>query len=129
MTISAFVLHVFACHRIAQLITHDRVAGELFRWRLIRRAYIRTGDYDVEDWDDLAAKPSGWDGLVDADGEDAPGLAYLVRCWWCAGIYITAAWTALYWLWPHVWRFGSTMLAASTLLVVIANLVGLSARR
>lgn len=120
MTGWELVLHVLAVARLAQLLTRDRAMLWL-RVRVYRWAYTDFDPADEGTWGDLVEDPWRWDALVDADADEAPAAAYLLRCWWCAGFYLAALWTALWGLWTTGWWWASLTLATSFALVVLVN--------
>lgn len=109
------VLHFLACWRLCQLAIRDRITLPI-RGRLIRWAYQRADGPD-QATDAEPATLGEWDDLAQADA-DAPPLAILVTCWWCAGLWIAAGWTGFAAVWPAGWWWSSVALGASVVLVV-----------
>ena len=122
LSIAEAVLLVLAAARLTQMIGRDGFTGPL-RAPIYRWAYRREhGADEVATWSDLRHW-SSWDAMVDADGPEAPPVAYLIRCVWCLGFHVSWAWTLAAVLWRDGWYWASLVLACSWLLVLAHNVI------
>lgn len=117
------LVDVLACYRLVRLVTADTITGPL-RWRVIRWSYLRAG-HDA----DLVPLGPNLDGMVDDDLHQAqmehelpPKLATLMRCRWCAGVWIAGGVTAARWLEPGLWNPVGYGLAIAAVAVLLAGL-------
>jgi hypothetical protein len=101
---------VLAAHRLTRLVTAD-VITEPARERLLRWAYRRHGDTGSE-------PATGWTDYAEVD-PDAPRLARLVTCRWCAGFYVSAGVVAAR-RWLPGWSFLAKVLATSSAAALLA---------
>jgi hypothetical protein len=111
------LLDALALHRATRLITADTITRPL-RERVYRWAYLRRTDWEPELVDgDL-------DAMVDADmaAHDAPRPAELIRCRWCASIYLAALIVTARTLASTWWEPLAVLLALSTIAVLLAGL-------
>jgi hypothetical protein len=104
------VLDALATHRLVRLVTAD-VITQPARDRLVRWAYRRKGDEGQE-------PATGWADYAEAD-PDAPRLATLVTCRWCAGVYVAAGVVAAR-RWLPGWGYVARVLAASSAAALLA---------
>jgi len=74
-----FVLAVFACYRLAELIAIDDGPGDVFLW-----LRSRCGAY-----------------YLDADGKPVTSLGRFIECPYCLGIWFAAVFALV--LWPSGW--------------------------
>lgn len=123
------LVHVLAVHRLAQLWTQD-VITRPWRVRIIRRAYLARERGTPRDDETVQWFSEATDRELDeyAHGDaDPPKVVYLVKCWWCAGFWLSLVWTALALVSPRVRRLVSPAFAASTTTVLVANVIARTA--
>lgn len=113
-TTTELVVMILATWRLTRLVTTDRVTRKYRVW-LIRWAYARHGE-------DLADDPGDVDETAAKDDE-APLPAYLVKCAWCAGAWVSIGWVLLAWANRDVWWWCSLAAAASGGLVIVNVIV------
>jgi hypothetical protein len=101
---------VLAAHRLTRLVTAD-VITEPAREALLRWSYRRKGDTGQ-------APATGWTDYAEVD-PDAPRLARLVTCRWCAGFYVAAAVVAAR-RWLPGWHYVARVLATSSAAALLA---------
>lgn len=111
-----------AAYRLTKLLTDD-VVTQAARSRFVQAAYVGAGQegraraamreagYDRDEWDRYAR-----------DDPDAPKLATLATCRWCAGMYVAGAVTAARLLWPAGWRWAARGLTAAAASALLAGL-------
>lgn len=118
MTGLQLLVLTLAVHRLVVLIRQDKVTGPI-RGRVIRWAYLRDGmDPEmVGNWRDA-------DELAEGD-QEAPAVAYLLKCWWCAGLWVSIGWTVFWWAAPVSCWWASLALALSTGLVLVERVASL----
>lgn len=117
MTWILVLLDIAAVHRLTRLVTKD-VLTQRARNRVIRRAYLRAG-HDPEILDERL-QPMVEADMVE-DPENAPRLAVLVCCRWCASTWVGAAVAGATWAVPGVWQWVALALAASSLSTLLAG--------
>lgn len=107
-----------AAYRLTRLATAD-VLLQAPREAIVRWAYERAG---VADRQCLAEpEPTTWADLAIAD-PDAPKLATLVTCRWCAGMWISLGVVAARRLCPRAWTPLAKALTYSAGAVLLARL-------
>lgn len=105
------VVDALACHRLVRLVTAD-VLTQPLRDRLVAWSYRRKGDEGSE-------PATGWADYAEVD-PDAPRLATLITCRWCAGFYVACAVVAARRLAPVPWSYAARALAASSAAALLA---------
>lgn len=110
------LLDSLAAYRLTRLATADKLTAPM-RDVLIHRAYSAVG----RDLDDTGAPVVDWTEYALAD-EDAPKLAVLVTCRWCAGMWIALAVVAARRLFPRAWSPLAEGLAFSAGAALLAGL-------
>lgn len=111
MTPTDVAVDMLATHRLVRLVTAD-VITQTARDRLVGWAYRRHGDTGQ-------APASGWADYAEADPE-APKLATLLTCRWCASVYVSAGVVAARRLAPVPWGYVARALAASSAAALLA---------
>lgn len=103
---------LLATHRLVRLVTADVVTQPL-RDRLVGWTYRHDPG--------LRSDPpvTGWADYAEAD-PDAPRLATLLTCRWCASVYVAAGVVALRALAPRPWGYVARALAASSAAALLA---------
>lgn len=107
------LVDVLAVHRLTRLATADTLTAPV-RNRLIADAYRRADRFDPDvniDWTEYAM----------AD-EDAPRLAVLLTCRWCASMWIAATVVLIRRRIPRAWSPIARLLALSTASTLVAGL-------
>lgn len=117
-------IDALAVHRLTRLVTEDIITIPL-RHRIIAWAYLRAGhDEDVVYGD--GSGPNDLDGMVDADMIDDPAhtpkAAVLVRCRWCASVWLAGLAVAGHALAPALWLPVAAVLALSSVSTLLAGL-------
>jgi hypothetical protein len=102
---------LLATHRLVRLATAD-VLTQGPRDRLVGWLYRRHGDTD-------GTPASGWADYAEVD-PDAPKLATLVTCRWCAGVWVAFGVVAARKLAPRPWDYVARALAASSVAGLLA---------
>ena len=102
---SALAIDALAVARLTRLVTRDRLTRRV-RKAAIHAAYSRGDVTMVPDWDVLG--PSAV-----LDDPEAPDLAYLLSCDWCASMYVAVVVLALRRFAPGAWDPIARVLAAS----------------
>lgn len=111
MTATDVAVDMLATHRLVRLVTADVITQPL-RDRLVGWAYRRHGDEGSE-------PATGWADYAEAD-PDAPKLATLLTCRWCAGVYVAAGVVVARRLAPGPWGYAARALAASSAAALLA---------
>lgn len=119
-------IEILAVHRLVRLVTEDVITVRP-RWAIIRWSYLRSTDLPAEVLEpDDGPSSQQLDSLVDADmTEDpcgVPKLATLVRCRWCASVWIAAGAVLAHGLAPHQWLPIAAVLALSSASTLLAGL-------
>lgn len=113
---TALLVNILATFRLTRFIVQDAMPFGALRARALDALEMRTPWYHKR-WADLTAaevrRQKAFDGLHP--------LAYLITCYWCAGLYlsvlvVTLASTGTWWWWAAV------PLAASAAIGLLANL-------
>lgn len=116
MNVQDFALDCVAAHRLTRLATDDSITRPL-RARVIRWAYWRSRKLS------LAGKT---DAQVDEypmnDEEEPPKIAELVRCRWCAGMWISGFVVVARRYAPGAWDPLARLLATSDAAALLARL-------
>lgn len=119
------LIEVLAVHRLTKLVTDDIITIPL-RHRVIAWAYLRHGAYDEDVIYGDGSGPNDLDAMVDADMVDDPAntpkLAVLVRCRWCASVWVAGVAVAGHALVPAVWLPLAALLAVSSASTLLAAL-------
>lgn len=122
------VVFGLAAHRATRLVTKDTITAKA-RDAIIWHAYgepvkadrpglgvISDGD-ESEPW----TPAGGWTLYAEQD-EEAPMLATLLSCRWCASVWLTAWLLAVSWVFPRPARILRFLLAGSSAAVLIARI-------
>lgn len=127
---------VLAGYRLTRIVVEDRIGLRLrvwadvlgYRWRWRNRKF--DDEYpgvDWQPWQDNRREGTLWNGhqweahyLAD---ENPPALAYLVHCWWCAGLWIAAGSYAAWRIVPPLAAPAAWVLALSAATGIIARFV------
>lgn len=118
------VVFGLAAHRATRLVTKDDIT-EKIRDGIVRRAYLKSAGLDRpsiaerEGW----APEGGWSLYAEHDN-DAPALATLVTCRWCASIWLTSGLLLVGFLFPKPARVLRYVLAGSSIAVLLARIEG-----
>jgi hypothetical protein len=104
-----------AAHRLTRLVTADVITQEL-RDRIVGWAYRRDGRLG---WRGADVPLNGWSEYAEAD-PDAPKLATLLTCRWCASVYVGALVVTLRRVTPVCWGYLARALAASSAAALLA---------
>lgn len=111
-----------ACYRLTRLATGDGIT-EPARSAILRQVYLAfRGEDDVADME-ADAPHSTWTERA-ADDPDAPKLATLLVCRWCAGVWVAAGIAVARRRWPTRWAVVAevaTVAAAAGLLAGAEN--------
>lgn len=108
------VLIGLAAHRATRLVTKDVLTAPV-RNRIVAWSYHRRRQW-------LDAEPLGsWSEEAEGD-PDAPKLATLITCRWCASVHVTALLLVLIALSPKLGRTVVYVLAGSTVATLLAGL-------
>ncbi len=107
---SITIIDALAVHRLTRLVTADDLTGPI-RDGLIRWAYDRQGISFADDPTKFAQ-----------DDPNAPRLAQLVTCRWCASTWLAGGFVLGKRLVPKAWGPVSEILALSSLAALIAGL-------
>lgn len=117
---SDLLIDAAACHRLARLVAADTITADL-RGAFIRGEYARRGDrLAIEERRTSARTGYDWTARALHDGEDAPKLATLVVCRWCASIHLALGVVLARRLVPRAWDPLARLLAFSS----VAGLLG-----
>lgn len=118
--IPALVLDAIAAYRLTRLATADTITEEA-RATWIVMAYKRAG-LEQHAWQLLATHPySTWTERA-TDDPDAPKLATLVTCRWCAGWWISVAVVVMRRRWPRLWQPIAEVAACSAAAALLARM-------
>jgi hypothetical protein len=111
------LVDALAAYRLTRLVTAD-VITEKLRDAFVREQYARRAGAEVD-----TASPVGlpWAQFAEHDG-NAPKLATLVTCRWCAGMWISFGVIAARRLTPRLWDPIAKALACSAAAALIARL-------
>lgn len=104
-----------ATYRLTRLVSADLITLAP-RNRIIRALYAARGDRQARDeqTEGAPAADTDWTGLAIAHGPDAPKLAQLIVCRWCASIWIAAAVTVARHTMPRQWAPVARLLACAS---------------
>lgn len=119
MMIPDLVVDAIATHRLTRLATAD-VITQPARARIIRFAYERAPGWMGEPKPFQQTAPE-WDQMP-SDDDDAPTLATLVTCRWCAGIWISGFVVAARRYAPFAWDPLARLLVLSDAAALLARL-------
>lgn len=121
------VVFGLAAHRATRLVTADTIT-EAIRDRIVARAY---GDPTVAGQEPLSAEepdrpwtPEGGWSLYAEHDPNAPLLATLVTCRWCASVHLTAWLLLMAYIAPKSARVLRYILAGSSVAVLLARIEG-----
>lgn len=78
------VLDAVAVYRLTRLVTTDTLLHDV-RERIVEAAYTSEGRAEAERH---RAAATSWSEVAHDDEPDAPKLATLITCRWCAGMYV-----------------------------------------
>lgn len=123
------VVFGLAAHRLTRLITKDMIT-EKIRDRIIWRAYGEPMDTrevigqagDGEPRESGPWIPTGGWSLYAEQDDDAPMLATLITCRWCASIHLTAGLLLFAAIAPIPARWLRYLLAGSSVAVLLAGI-------
>lgn len=107
-----------AAYRLTRLVTDDTIT-QGWRRRFVEAAYVNAGRASGmrAHVDDMG----GWDEVARLD-PDAPKLATLVTCRYCAGVWLGAAVVAARLSMPRQWRWAARALTAAAVAGLLAGL-------
>lgn len=112
--IPALLVDAVAAYRLTKLVTDDVITAPI-RDRIVEAAYERAGvtieRTSGETWSDVAI-----------GDENAPKIATLVTCRWCAGVWIGAGVVAARRLAPRAWQPVAEALSLAAAAALIAGL-------
>lgn len=116
---TSLVVDAVAAYRLTKLVTSDEILHRQ-REALVRAAYVRAG---MGDSDPTIEFGGTWteQAIEDTHTHDAPRLATLVTCRWCAGVWIAAGVVAARRLAPRAWSPAAEALAASAAAALLAG--------
>lgn len=112
------LVDVLAAHRLTRLVTAD-VLTQPIRDRWIHAAYVGAGRATLMVEGGDTTEEGVWQTVVDGDPE-APKLATLVTCRWCAGMYVAAGVVLARRLFPRQWGPLARVLAVSSASALLA---------
>lgn len=125
------LLDALAAYRLTKLVTDDTITA-VPRAKIIESAYrsqARAEGVTLSTRIDTACRgrlsdmrPSDWDDLAISEAEDAPKLATLITCRWCAGFYCSLFVVAARRFAPRAWPVAARALALSAGSALIAGL-------
>lgn len=100
----ALALDALATFRLTKLVVDDQLTAEL-RDAVIESAYETAGRAAQmrELHPEALTYPSGWAEAVVPNDPNAPKLAFLVTCPWCAGMWVALGVVAARRLVPRAW--------------------------
>lgn len=104
-----------AAYRLTKLVTDDVITAPI-RDGIVEWSYGRLPDIAVE-----RARGETWSDVAIGD-EDAPKLATLITCRWCAGVWIGAAVVAARRGAPRAWQPLAEALSLAAAAALIAGL-------
>jgi hypothetical protein len=113
----ALVLDALAAYRLTRLATADTLLN-VPRAQVVRWAYVGSAPYSVPP---EVVDAGGWVAFAMDDGE-APKLATLVTCRFCAGMWVSLAVVAARRLFPRAWPPMAKALAFSAGAALLAGL-------
>lgn len=105
-----------AAHRATRLVTADVITKPV-RDRIVKGSYVRAGVYR---WDE-PGPVEGWSEHAE-DDEDAPKLAVLVTCRWCASVWLVSGLMLAAYVFPRPARVLRFLLAGSSAAVLLARI-------
>jgi len=111
-----FVINMLAAFRLTRLVVADAIPFGTLRQRLMDHLEART-PWGRKPWPQLTRTETRAHGVYDG----LHPLAYLVSCYWCAGLYM-AVLTSLLASTGDWWWWAATPLAASAAIGLLANL-------
>lgn len=114
-----------AAYRLTRLVTADTILAEprnaIARWAYHRAAMAKPAEPLPELAYTELAGPQPWADLA-MDDPDAPKLATLVTCRWCAGVWVAFGVVAARRLFPRAWQPVARALALSAGAALLARL-------
>lgn len=113
----ALVLDALASYRLTRLATAD-VILDVRRAQVVRWAYVGSAPFSVPA---EVVNAGGWLEYA-AEDREAPKLAVLVTCRWCAGMWVSLAVVIARRLFPRAWPPLAKALAFSAGAALLAGL-------
>lgn len=115
-----YIVDALATYRLTRLVTKDQLTARL-REAVIRAVYTRNGAVTTagDDFTDYL-NPDVWVDHVEND-PDAPSLAYLITCPWCAGFWLAAGVVLARRWFPRLWGPVAEALALSAVAGLVAE--------
>lgn len=112
------VVDALAVYRLTRLVTADVITAPA-RDRIVEAAYANVGE--AEAIRSILGDAVSWSEYAE-DDPDAPKLATLITCRWCAAIHCSILVVCLRRAFPRAWRPVGEMLALGAAAALVAGL-------